>query len=104
MIIVILLIINKIVYFLLIYMRACFLDSLFIFNMLIFLGFLYSFLGFSGGASDKDPPANVEDAEDMGLIRKIPWSRKWHPAPVILPGKYHGQRILMDYSSCIGHN
>ena len=53
-------------------MSPCFLDSLFIFNMLIFLVFLYSFLGFSGGASDKDPPANVEDARDMGWIRKFP--------------------------------
>ena len=53
-------------------MSPCFLDSLFIFNMLIFLVFLYSFLGFSGGASDKDPPANAEDARDMGWIRKFP--------------------------------
>ena len=22
----------------------------------------------------------------------IPWSRKWQPTPVILPGKSHGQR------------
>ena len=25
-------------------------------------------------------------------IRKIPWSRKWQPSPVYLPGKFHGQR------------
>ena len=29
---------------------------------------------------------------------KIPWSRKWQPAPVLLPGKFHGQRSLAGYS------
>ena len=24
---------------------------------------------------------------------KIPWSRKWQPTPVFLPGKFHGQRM-----------
>ena len=31
-------------------------------------------------------------------VRKIPWSRKWQPVPVFLPGKFHGQRSLEDYS------
>ena len=31
-------------------------------------------------------------------VRKIPWRRKWHPAPLFLPGKSHGQRSLVDYS------
>ena len=30
--------------------------------------------------------------------RKIPWRRKWQPTPVFLPGKSHGQRILVGYS------
>ena len=25
------------------------------------------------------------------LVGKIPWSRKWQPAPVFLPRKFHGQ-------------
>ena len=24
-------------------------------------------------------------------VRKIPWSMKWQPTPVFLPGKFHGQ-------------
>ena len=32
-------------------------------------------------------------------VRKIPWSRKWQPTPVFLPGKFHGQRRLADYSA-----
>ena len=27
-------------------------------------------------------------------VGKIPWSREWQPAPVFLPGKFHGQRSL----------
>ena len=28
----------------------------------------------------------------------FPWRRKWHPTPVFLPGKPHGQRSLVGYS------
>ena len=44
----------------------------------------------------KNPPANAGDARDAGV--KVPWSRKWQPTPVFLPGKFHGQRILVGYS------
>ena len=41
-------------------------------------------------------------------IRKIPWSRKWQPTPVFLPGEFHGYRSLTDYSPWgpkrAGHN
>src|SRR5574338_372105 len=29
---------------------------------------------------------------------RIPWRRKWQPAPVFLPGKSHGRRSLAGYS------
>ena len=32
-------------------------------------------------------------------VGKIPWSRKWQPTSVVLPGKFHGQRSLEGYSS-----
>ena len=32
------------------------------------------------------------------MIRKIPWRRKWQPAPIFLPGESHGQRKLVDFS------
>ena len=32
-------------------------------------------------------------------VGKIPWRRKWQPIPVLLPGKSHGQRILIGPSS-----
>ena len=31
-------------------------------------------------------------------VRNIPWSKKWQPAQVFLPGKFHGQRSLADCS------
>ena len=45
----------------------------------------------------KNLPTN---AGDTGLTPggKIPWSGKWQPVPVFLPGKSHGQRSLVGYS------
>ena len=44
-------------------------------------------------------PANVGD---MGLIPGPGGSRirQWHPTPVLLPGKSHGQRSLVGCSPC----
>ena len=30
---------------------------------------------------------------------KIPWTRKWQPTPLFLPGESHGPRSLVGYSS-----
>ena len=46
-------------------------------------------------------PANAGDKIDVGFdpwVEKIPWRRKWQPAPVFLPGEFHGQRNLVGYS------
>ena len=32
-------------------------------------------------------------------VEKIPWERNWQTTPVYLPGKSHGQRSLLGYSS-----
>ena len=32
-------------------------------------------------------------------VRKFPWRRKWQPTPTFLPGKFHGQRTVVVYSS-----
>ena len=31
-------------------------------------------------------------------VGKIPWRRKRQPTPIFLPGKFYGQRSLVDYS------
>ena len=43
----------------------------------------------------KNSAANAGNARDSGS--KIPWSKKWQLFPVFLPGKFQGQRSLMDY-------
>jgi hypothetical protein len=30
-------------------------------------------------------------------VEKIPWSRKWQPAPLFFPGKFHGEGSLEGY-------
>ena len=49
----------------------------------------------------KNPPANARDAKRHRFdfwVGKIPWRRKWQPAPIFLPGKFHGRRSLVGYS------
>ena len=51
----------------------------------------------------QNPPANptCRRCKRCGFdprARKIPWSRKWQPISVFLPGKFHGQRSLVGYS------
>ena len=42
----------------------------------------------------KNLPPNAGDTKDRfdPWIGKIPWRRKWKPAPVFLPGESHGHR------------
>ena len=71
----------------------------------------YPFLINTVGASQmvrvvKNLPANAGDVKRCGFdpwVRKIPWRREWQPTPVFLPGKSHGQRSLVGYSSW-GHS
>ena len=49
------------------------------------------------GVLVKNPPTNAEMQDTLPWVRKIPWSRKWQPTPVFLPGKFHGERILVGY-------
>ena len=61
----------------------------------------YMIKGFPGGTVVKNLPANAGDARDKGSIpglRRCPWSRKWQPTPIFLPGKLHCQRSLAGYS------
>ena len=58
-------------------------------------------MDFPGGTVVKNPPANAGGTRDVGFhpwVGKIPWSRKWQPVPVFLPGEFHEQRNLAGYS------
>ena len=53
------------------------------------------------GAGDKEPTCRCRRCKRYRLdrwFRKIPWSGKWQPISVFLPGKFHGQRNLEGYS------
>ena len=48
----------------------------------------------------KNLSANAGDTRDGfdPWVGKMPWSGKWQPTPVLLPGKSQGQRSLVGYS------
>ena len=57
-----------------------------------------SHYGFPGGTSGKESACQCRRCQRFRFdpwIRKIPWSRKWQPTSVFLPGKSHAQRSLV---------
>ena len=54
--------------------------------------------GLSWWLSGKESACQCGKCEFDPWVRKIPWRRKWQPTPVLLPGKFHGQRSLVGSS------
>ena len=50
---------------------------------------IHATMDFLGGLVVKNLPANAKDTSLIPEFGKIPWSRKWQPAPVFLSGKFH---------------
>lgn len=52
--------------------------------------------GFPGGSAAKSPPAaqQTREARFDPRLGKVPWRKKWRPAPAFLLGQSHGQRSL----------
>ena len=48
--------------------------------------------GFPGGSVIKNSPANAGDTGSIPGSGRSPGEENWKPAPVLLPGKFHGQR------------
>ena len=55
------------------------------------------FLGFPGDTDGKEC-LQCRRPGFSPWVRKIPWRRKWQPAAIFLPGKFHGQKGLAGYS------
>ena len=55
----------------------------------------------AGAARDRVWSPGLEDPleEEIATHSSFLWRRKWRPTPVFLPGEFHGQRSLADYSS-----
>ena len=74
------------------------------FSLILFFFFFKSMIslqGFPRWLSGKESAWQCRRCRRRGFnlwIRKIPWSKKWQPALVFLPGKFHGQRSLVGYS------
>ena len=47
-------------------------------------------IGFPAGAVGKNLPA-VQEMQFQSLGQEDSWRREWQPAPVFLPGEFHGQ-------------
>ena len=68
--------------------------------ILDYLGGLNKITDFPGGTVVKNLPAHAGDRRALDpWVGKIPWKRKWQPAPVFLLGESHGQRSLEGYST-----
>ena len=50
-----------------------------------------------GGVSGKEYTCQCRRRGFDHCVRKIPWSGKWQPTLVFLPGESHGQRSLVGY-------
>ena len=55
--------------------------------------------GFPGGSDGKESACNAGDPGSIPGLGRFPWRREWQPTPVFLPGKSHGQKSLVGYSS-----
>ena len=70
-------------------------------NVFCFVAVPSTILGFPGGASHKEHTCQCKRHKRHGFspwVEKIPWSRKWQPTPVFLPGESYGQRSLLGCS------
>ena len=55
--------------------------------------------GFPGGSVGEESAYNAEDPGSVPRSERSPGERmEWQPTPVFLPGEFHGQRSLADYS------
>ena len=54
--------------------------------------------GFPGGSVVKNKKNPACQCRFDSWVGKSSWRRKWHPTPVFLPRKFHGQRSLVGYS------
>ena len=62
---------------------------------------LFNVYCFPGGASGREPACpcmRLNRHEFNPWVWEIPWSGAWQSTPVVLLGKFHGQRSLAGYS------
>ena len=68
--------------------------------LLIWYTITYMYTCFPDAATGKESTYQCRRPKRLGFdpwIWKNPWSRKWQPTPVFLPGESHGQRSMVGY-------
>ena len=58
-----------------------------------------AFLVVPSGSEGKASACNAGDPGSIPGLGRFPWRRKWQPTPVFMPGKSHGWRSPVGYSS-----
>ena len=58
---------------------------------------LHLSFGLTGGSDGKIIHLQFRIPRFDPWVRKISWRREWLPAPVFLPGEFHGQKRLVGY-------
>ena len=74
--------------------QASLCSPLYVVAMYVDLGFNL----FPGGSDGKVVCLQCGRPRFNPWVRKIPWRRKWQPTPVLLPGKFHGWRNLIQWN------
>ena len=65
------------------------------------INLLHRSQGFPAGSVFTEAACQCKRCKRCGFdrwVRKIPWRRKWHLTPRLLPGKFHEQRNLAGYN------
>ena len=83
----------------------CFIACVWVYARCIFyrLGMVYEYIHQKigtrkfGAQMVKKPPA-MQETQVQSLDQEDPMEREWLPTPVFLPGEFHGQGSLADYS------
>ena len=73
-------------------------DKKYVIYTYIYLLYIWSHVDFPCGSDGKESACIAKNPGFDLWFGKIPWRREWQPTPVFLPGKSHGQRILVGYS------
>ena len=73
-------------------------DAIVVFKIWRYLEEIEVFCGLPRRLSGNESTCQFRRPRFDPWVKKLPWGRKWQPTPVFLPGEFHGQRSLEDYS------
>ena len=69
-------------------------------TMILYIEHIYTYMGFPGGSSGKEPACRCKRHKRHGFdlwVGKIAWRRTWQSTPVFLSGESYGQKNVVGY-------